>query len=406
MSSTTTPSSTTPSATTVAPTTTPTTSVAPTTTSATTTPSATTVVPTTTSVAPTTTPVATTTPSSSDNYYDNKTMMMTIAFLGIYFSVYAISGMFFKRGDPNFHSALGGTVDLIVFALIILFSLLYYFTLSDADQSTFFDDFKKGLRDYFNNAYSILEVVIFIALFYLGVYVLKIPMSYPDKSMSIAFFESKALIWLFLLIAVQFFKEVLGIRIVDHIYNMDFNFGTPKPTETPGPTIPMETTVTLPAPKEEVFNISNNLFTFDDAQKVCKSFDARLATYDEIEDAYEQGAEWSSYGWSDKQHAYFPTQKDTWQNLQGVKGHEHDLGRPGVNGGYFKNPNIRFGVNCFGVKPAMTDAEKARMSARKDQVYPKTEKDELLDKKVKFFQEHKDKLLIINGYNTDKWSKY
>jgi hypothetical protein len=331
-------------------------------------------------------------------------MMMTIAFLGIYFSVYAISGMFFKRGDPNFHSALGGTVDLIVFALIILFSLLYYFTLSDADQSTFFDDFKKGLRDYFNNAYSILEVVIFIMLFYLGVYVLKIPMSYPDKSMSIAFFESKALIWLFLLIAVQFFKEVLGIRIVDHIYNMDFNFGTPKPTETPGPTIPMETT--LPAPKEEVFNISNNLFTFDDAQKVCKSFDARLATYDEIEDAYEQGAEWSSYGWSDKQHAYFPTQKDTWQNLQGVKGHEHDLGRPGVNGGYFKNPNIRFGVNCFGVKPAMTDAEKAHMSARKDQVYPKTEKDELLDKKVKFFQEHKDKLLIINGYNTDKWSKY
>ncbi len=329
---------------------------------------------------------------------------MTIAFLGIYFSVYAISGMFFKRDDPNFHSALGGTVDVVVFALIAIFSLLYYFTLSDADQSTFFADFKKGLRDYFNNAYSILEVVIFIALFYLGVYILKIPMSYPEKSLSITFFESKAFIWLFLLVAVQFFKEVLGVRIVDHIYNMDFDFSLAKstPTETPEAT----TETTAPVAKEEVFNISNNLFTFDDAQKVCKSFDARLATYDEIEDAYENGAEWSSYGWSDKQHAYFPTQKDTWQKLQDVKGHEHDLGRPGVNGGYFKNPNIRFGVNCFGVKPAMTDAEKARMSARKEQVYPKTEKDELLDKKVKFFQENKDKLLIINGYNTDKWSKY
>ena len=322
---------------------------------------------------------------------------MTLAFLGIYFSVYAISGMFFKRGDPNFNSGLGGMVDLIVFAVIILLSLLYYFTLSDTDQSNFFADFKKGLRDYFNNAYSIIEVSIFIALFYLGIFLFKIPLSN-------SLFESKAFIWLFLLVAVQFFKEVLGVRIVDHIYNMDFDLGLVKPTETPGLTTPMETT--LPAPKNEVFNISNNLFTFDDAQKVCKSFDARLATYDEIEDAYEHGAEWSSYGWSDKQHAYFPTQKETWSQLQNVKGHEHDLGRPGVNGGYFKNPNIRFGVNCFGVKPAMTDAEKARMSARKDQVYPKTEKDELLDQKVKFFQQHKDKLLIINGYNTDKWSKY
>ena len=41
-------------------------------------------------------------------------MIMTIAFLGIYFSIYAISGMFFKRDDPNFHSALGGTIDIIV----------------------------------------------------------------------------------------------------------------------------------------------------------------------------------------------------------------------------------------------------------------------------------------------------
>ena len=322
---------------------------------------------------------------------------MTLAFLGIYFSVYAISGMFFKKDDPNFHSALGGTVDLIVFVLIILFSLLYYFTLNETDQSTFFDDLKKGARDYFNNVYSIFEVVIFIALFYLGVFLFKIPLSN-------SIFESKAFILIFLLVTVQFFKEVLGIRIVDHIYNMDF--GLAKPTELTEPTEPPVTATEMPGPKEEVFNISNNLFTFDDAQKVCKSFDARLATYDEIEDAYENGAEWSSYGWSNKQHAYFPTQKDTWQKLQDVKGHEHDLGRPGVNGGYFKNPNIRFGVNCFGIKPAMTDAEKARMSARKDQVYPKSPEDELLDQKVKFFQENKDKLLIINGYNTDKWSKY
>lgn len=362
---------------------------------ATTTTTASTTAPSTTPSTPSTT--ATTT-ATNDNYYDNQTMMMTIAFLGIYFAVYAFSGMFFKRDDPNYHSNLGGTVDMTVFFIIIAIMVLYYVSLSDDDKNTFFADFKKGARDYFNNTYSILEVVVFIVLFYLGVYLLKIPMTYPDKSISITLFESKAFVWLFLLVAVQFFKYVLDIRIVDHIYNINL-FGTETPDETEEPVEPE-------APQKEVFNISNNLFTFDDAQKVCKSFDAELATYDEIEDAYQHGAEWSTYGWSKDQHAYFPTQKDTWAKLQEVKGHEHDLGRPGINGGYFKNPNIRFGVNCFGIKPAMTDSEKARMNARKEQVYPKSKEDELLDKKVKFFQEHKDKLLVINGYNTDKWSRY
>jgi hypothetical protein len=337
-----------------------------------------------------------TTQTTNDNYYDNTTMMMTIAFLGIYFSVYAFSGMFFKRDDPNFNSGLGGSVDLIVFAIVIAISVVYYLNLSETDQSTFFDDLKKGARDYFNNAYTIIQVLVFIALFYLGVFLFKIPIP-------ISLLESKAFILLIALLAVQFFKEVLGIRIVDHIYNMDL-FEKKKPApETPKEEVEEDKKEVI---KDEVFNISNNLFTFDDADKVCKSFDARLATYDEIEDAYTHGAEWSSYGWSEGQHAYFPTQKDTWNKLQKVKGHEHDLGRPGVNGGYFKNPNIRFGVNCFGVKPAMSDAEKRLMDSRKEHVYPKTEKDILLDKKVKFFQDHKDKLLVINGYNTDKWSKH
>lgn len=337
-------------------------------------------------------------PSANDNYYDSVTMIMTIAFLGIYFSIYAISGMFFKRDDPNFHSALGGTIDIIVLSIIFLISTVYYLNLSETDKSTFFADLAKGTRNYFNNSFSIAEVLIFIILFYTGVYVLKIPMSYPEKSLLITILESKAFLLLIVLAAVQFFKEVFGIRIADMIYNM---FST---TATTSSDIPDVTDV--PLPQNEVFNISNNLFTFDDATKVCKSFDAQLATYDQIEDAYQNGAEWTSYGWSDGQHAYFPTQKDTWASLQKVKGHEHDLGRPGVNGGYFANPNVRFGVNCYGIKPAMSNSEKALMDSRKEQIYPKTPNEQMLDKKVKFFQDNKDKLLVINSYNSNKWSKY
>jgi hypothetical protein len=159
-------------------------------------------------------------------------------------------------------------------------------------------------------------------------------------------------------------------------------------------------------PKEEVFNVSNNLYTYEDAGLVCSALGARLANYDEIEAAYNNGAEWGSYGWSEGQHAYFPTQKATWEKLQKIKGHEHDLGRPGVNGGYFDNPKLRFGVNCYGIKPAPSATDKAYMDARKITVYPKSPEDVMLDKKVKFFKENKDKIMVINGYSNNKWSKY
>ena len=65
-------------------------------------------------------------------------------------------------------------------------------------------------------------------------------------------------------------------------------------------------------PKNEVFNISNNLYTYDDAQAICSVYGAQLATYDQVEEAYKDGAEWCNYGWSENQMAFFPTQKSTW----------------------------------------------------------------------------------------------
>jgi hypothetical protein len=129
------------------------------------------------------------------------------------------------------------------------------------------------------------------------------------------------------------------------------------------------------APQDEVFNISNNLYTYDDAKAVCTAYGARLATYDEVEEAYNKGGEWCNYGWSSDQMALFPTQKLTWYNLQRNPKHKNDCGRPGVNGGYMENPYIRFGVNCFGKKPAATDKDKAEMNANKDMIVPKTEEE-------------------------------
>lgn len=102
----------------------------------------------------------------------------------------------------------------------------------------------------------------------------------------------------------------------------------------------------------EVFHISDAQFTYDESAAVCAAYDARLATLEQVIDAFNKGAEWCSYGWSAGGMALYPTQKATWDELQREvdPGKRTKCGRPGVNGGYF-DPSNKFGVNCWGFKP-------------------------------------------------------
>ena len=104
--------------------------------------------------------------------------------------------------------------------------------------------------------------------------------------------------------------------------------------------------------KKQVYNISQNKYCYQEAQELCEALGATLATYDQIAEAYNQGAEWCTYGWSADQMAFFPTQKSTYDRLAQNPNTMHACGRPGINGGYMANPALRFGVNCYGVKPA------------------------------------------------------
>jgi hypothetical protein len=332
---------------------------------------------------------------NKDNYLDKNTLMLTASFLAIYFIVYAILGIFYDGSDPTQHSIKAGFIDIIILGLVVVIGWVHYNSLMPSQQDTYWSDLLKSIKEYLNNAYSVLEVGLFIIFFYIGIYFFGISMNPADKPWTVSFLESNAFILLFIILFVQFFKYVLKIDVIAIIFG-----------DIAVPDFKSQVLTPNVQVKEEVYNISNNLYTYEDANAVCKAMGSRLATYNEIEDAYTNGAEWSTYGWSEDQHAYFPTQKDTWAKLQKVKGHEHDLGRPGVNGGYFSNPNVRFGVNCYGVKPPMTDAEKALMNARKDHVYPKSKEDLALDAKVEFWKANRDKMLVLNGHNTKAWSRY
>ena len=153
---------------------------------------------------------------------------------------------------------------------------------------------------------------------------------------------------------------------------------------------------------KEVFNVPGNKYTYDDAKALCKAYNSRLATYGEVESAYNSGGEWCNYGWSEGQMALYPTQQSTFDMLQKVDGHKNDCGRPGVNGGYIENPAVRFGVNCFGYKPKMRSDEEALMASTTP--YPKTKKDIELEQRVSYW---KDKLstILLSPFNHRNWSK-
>lgn len=96
--------------------------------------------------------------------------------------------------------------------------------------------------------------------------------------------------------------------------------------------------------KKEVFNISDQKYTYEQAKCKCKAYGAELASYNQIVKAYNKGAEWCNYGWSKGQKAYYPTQACPHKRKK-----DH-CGKPGINGGNFP-AEMKFGVNCYGIKP-------------------------------------------------------
>jgi len=182
------------------------------------------------------------------------------------------------------------------------------------------------------------------------------------------------------------------------------------------PTAPQEAPpVMTPSPSErlvekilpvlggnEVFNVAQNKFTYYDAEPLCKALGAELATYEQVKEAWGKGADWCNYGWVKGQMAVYPTQKDTYEKLQGGPPDEKNAcGTVGVNGGFFDNPELRYGVNCYGSKPPQTaHDEKKLMEQGKIARSPDTLK---VDKLIADFKSQADSL-FVKPFNEGKWS--
>jgi hypothetical protein len=173
--------------------------------------------------------------------------------------------------------------------------------------------------------------------------------------------------------------------------------------EAPQDIVPDRSSLTekiLPG-RSEVFNVSQNRFTYYDAEPLCKALGAELATYDQVKEAWDKGADWCNYGWVKGQVAAYPTQNATWEKLQqGPEDQRGACGRAGVNGGFFDNPELRFGVNCYGTKPAQSQHDENTVSQRNNE--PMTPGMLDYDKKVAHFRSEADHI-GITPFNKSTW---
>lgn len=207
-----------------------------------------------------------------------------------------------------------------------------------------------------------------------------------------------ALIFAYLIL--NFFQYFLNINIWTSLTNifqpeadLDINIESTDSSTDPVPEIKI---------RKQVFNIPGNTYSYPDAKALCSAYGSELATYGQIEKAYDKGAEWCNYGWSDGQMALFPTQQQTYDNLQNIEGHENDCGRPGINGGFMQNPALKFGVNCYGYKPKITSDEQDLMNSQTP--YPLTKKDIAMQNRTEYW---KTKLndILVSPFNYKNWSK-
>ena len=167
-------------------------------------------------------------------------------------------------------------------------------------------------------------------------------------------------------------------------------------------------TMTPSSNNPEVFNVAGN-FTYDDAQVVCAAYGATLANYDQIEDTYNNGGEWCNYGWSDGQHAYFPTQKSTWNKMQQNSEPEsrRTCGRQGINGGYMPDKTKQMGINCYGVKPLPVNKDYELREQQQAVINAKTKQDVELESKIQYWKQQIDNGTIsVNHYNQKVWSSF
>lgn len=316
--------------------------------------------------------------------------------------IYAFVSMGYRsyaRGHPDITlMSLSRLFDYVMLVVLIVFVIYYYLSCDRYTKDHLLDVMMKTSYTFYTDPLMMFSTMIFICVFTAIIFALNIPSHGVNTPLSVIIIAHKGWYLLYSQVLYNILKYVFGMDFIKYLEDPKgyygesdpttatpvptcdsdrdsstdptlipttissitpttsstptaFVSGTPSPTKTPTPSDNNNAATATANKDKEVYQVTNDLYSYEESAGICKSLDSRLATYEEIELAYKNGAEWCGYGWSENQMAFFPTQSETWKKMQTHPETKHLCGRPGVNGGFMKDPTQKFGVNCYGVKP-------------------------------------------------------
>ena len=176
------------------------------------------------------------------------------------------------------------------------------------------------------NILSIVGIIITISIFLTLITPRKKSFSedYTENRTNVAGWVLSTIIFLIIFLFImggilQFFFGINVLLSFTNFYKKEIDLTATEPGKTGHHVKSSESTTS------QVFNIPGNNYSYDDAIELCKAYGAEIANYSQLENAYNEGANWCNYGWIDKSEAYYPLQADIDDKTC--------LGKKGLNGG-------------------------------------------------------------------------
>ncbi len=197
-------------------------------------------------------------------------------------------------------------------------------------------------------------------------------------------------------------KQIEQPSSMPDVMSSNVDNSKPVPTGSPYSVVPKSTVTPTAIPKvtvaktPEVFNVKENIYTLDDAPAVCGALGAQVASIEQLIEAHKNGADWCNVGWTKDGIAAYPIQQSTFDIMQqNVPEKRNMCGKTGIN--IVRNePNLLYGVNCYGVKPSPKGDEKIRPVLLSD-----TQQE--INAKIAQLQKNLNNIGIA-PFNSDKWN--
>ena len=153
-----------------------------------------------------------------NSIFNTKTLPYFAGFIVLYSSLYFGIYRYFK-GRRDIDILFSKSVDIFIIFLLVVIVVYYLVTLPQNDKDHFIGFLVKWTKEFFQYPNGTYDSIIMIILFYIFVYLGRIPMN-PIPT-TIDFLEQK--IWTFLItfIILDFFKYYFEIDLVEKIISKD-----------------------------------------------------------------------------------------------------------------------------------------------------------------------------------------